>query len=96
MVAKATVMQFHLFKDAKDPFCGLAAARGASWVFFLLLSLFLFVGLGGWGFHRFFCYGVGWASVLAAAPRLEGNCVAVSRHHLDGDAVICCGYRRRG
>ena len=49
MVAKATVMQFHLFKDAKDPFCGLAAARGASWVFFLLLSLFfcLLAPVGG-------------------------------------------------
>ena len=47
MVAKATVMQFHLFKDAKDPFCGLAAARGASWVFFLLLSLFCLSAPGG-------------------------------------------------
>ena len=45
MVAKATVMQFHLFKDAKDPFCGLAAARGASWVFFFAPLAFLFVGL---------------------------------------------------
>ena len=51
MVAKATVMQFHLFKDAKDPFCGLAAARGASWVFFFAPLAFLFAGLGGWGFH---------------------------------------------
>ena len=42
MVAKATVMQFHLFKDAKDPFCGLAAARGASWVFFFAPLAFLF------------------------------------------------------
>ena len=44
MVAKATVMQFHLFKDAKDPFCGLAAARGASWVFFFAPLAFLFAG----------------------------------------------------
>ena len=51
MVAKATVMQFHLFKDAKDPFCGLAAARGASWVFFFAPLAFLFAGPGGWGFH---------------------------------------------
>ena len=41
MVAKATVMQFHLFKDAKDPFCGLAAARGASWVFFCSSRFFV-------------------------------------------------------
>ena len=58
MVAKATVMQFHLFKDAKDPFCGLAAARGASWVFFLLLSLFCLQPPGG-DFTDFFCYGGG-------------------------------------
>ena len=51
MVAKATVMQFHLFKDAKDPFCGLAAARGASWVFFLLLSLFC-LPASGWAFQK--------------------------------------------
>ena len=44
MVAKATVMQFDLFKDAKDPFCGLAAARGASWVFFFAPLAFLFAG----------------------------------------------------
>ena len=59
MVAKATVMQFHLFKDAKDPFCGLAAARGASWVFFLLLSLFCLLASVGGDFTDFFCYGVG-------------------------------------
>ena len=53
MVAKATVMQFHLFKDAKDPFCGLAAARGASWVFFLLLSLFCLLAPVGGDFTDF-------------------------------------------
>ena len=54
MVAKATVMQFHLFKDAKDPFCGLAAARGASWVFFLLLSLFCLPAPGWVGISPIF------------------------------------------
>ena len=84
-------MQFHLFKDAKDPFCGLAAARGASWVFFLLLSLFC-LPAPGWAFHRFFllwCW-IGWCfsgcDVVdsAALPRLEGNCVAVSRRRCRG------------
>ena len=53
MVAKATIMQFHLFKDAKNPFCGLAAARGASWVFFLLLSLFCLPASVGGDFTDF-------------------------------------------
>ena len=60
MVAKATVMQFHLFKDAKNPFCGLAAARGASWVFFFAPLAFLFAGLRGGHFIDFSAMVVDW------------------------------------
>ena len=41
MVAKATITQPHLMKDAKDPLVGLAAARGACWVFFAPLAFLL-------------------------------------------------------
>ena len=58
MVAKATITQPHLMKDAKDPLVGSAAARGACWVF-LLLSLFCLLASVGGDFTDFFCYGVG-------------------------------------